>query len=1106
MNLPGCNVWKMFRSQLKADEQKEKVYSVLSSGQQDRFKNFIGGIVDVVSGINEETRGLALYDKDLFKDTNTYIKNITAGAYDSVDDFVKNADENQMNVVYRKTNHYLESVIGLMNEPRKILEKQRLNEDARKLLKFHVLVRERTHDNKLQFHWNPIAWMTAPNMFVKEGMLGISKRFEYLIHRDPMFRELRPANELKIKQEYVENSAAKFAQAGRQYVEKIIADAGRHRLFDSQMVNVLIKYMDPYQSVKNIKEGISRESIEFEIKNKLREQLGLRFNNQYEAQEDKEKYVNALYMHLHDVQKKFNKFNYGVEEPYYYHGDDKKWSPITKADLRTDNFNKAFEVNGTWYPPLLKMMLMNGEAMYDMAKDIDITKVKHDDKILTLMDWYNPNNKDDEGFKIRMNYIPSSKENDMFGDDHFASITKNDAMSGINANMLMERTKWYAVNADYTLTSLINNNLKIFKFYNSVMSDYIMSVGLDDVLNKNRKIIKNNNEPLYDSLRYYTDKKLSEYETKNPDRTKKISEGTQAYKNFMYSLIGFAVAGRLTTSAVTNRLGGFFTSMTKMSPKEQTKAKNEWEEYYNSKGIYGDIIRVIEDDEEHKAVKDKISDVIREDNFNFIDKANRETFKNLPAVMDAVSKNIDIGSDKLMNQFLGIMPKAWKSVGFSGSENAMLAFTSKFIFYDLKMLIDQKVTALGLTSDNIPPDAKKQIMADVMQHYGDHKDYYYNTIKEMIGSYSKSTKPLWQTDYMKNATGKFAITLGAAFLMHGIFKQVSANNNEALNRLYAGLNAFNADVSNPYAKGAYSSAGLGGVFMLAVYSYLVDEELNVIKHMEWAKKLPRVYSLETVNLLGEKMMTIRAMKSAIRYNNGVNLEDDDYRNLIMAGKFIGGIPLGRGMGYYEAWMDEGKYKSMKNVYNTAESILGSFMGYDPGVQQLKAIISVPFANRADGEGLTMKQRKALVDTQLRKGLFYADQSNDVLKAVRDIAIIGRGIYDLASNDNTKVTTEKFNEYVFEALRNTAGLSYYMPRVEIPREDNRSRQYNRYNKFIRLMRVTDWETKKGNYAAAKEARERAYALRKVIQASEKNVKYPNYKLKQAINDMRYNFGK
>ncbi len=171
----GCKVPDMLRAITKNEAQKNKVYTALSETQQERFKKFIGGLVDIVSGINEETRGLALYDKDLFKDTNTFINNITAGAYGDVNEFLKVATDKDLNNVYRKINHYMESVIGLANEPRKTLENRTRNIDALKILKFHTIVRERTHANKIG--WNPLNWFTAPNLFVKDGLIGINKRF-----------------------------------------------------------------------------------------------------------------------------------------------------------------------------------------------------------------------------------------------------------------------------------------------------------------------------------------------------------------------------------------------------------------------------------------------------------------------------------------------------------------------------------------------------------------------------------------------------------------------------------------------------------------------------------------------------------------------------------------------------------------------------------------------------------------------------------------------------------------------------------------------------------------------------------------------------------------
>lgn len=633
------------------------------------------------------------------------------------------------------------------------------------------------------------------------------------------------------------------------------------------------------------------------------------------------------------------------------------------------------------------------------------------------------------------------------------------------------------------------------------MSDYSMSLKIKDQLMRNQSVVKSNNPELYDALSYYVNRKIDNYNTKEDDKI--ISPSSQAFKQMVYSAIGFTVAARLTTSALTNRLGGYFTSMSKLKGKEKSEMKDDWKTFHSTSGIYKRIIDTIEDSEEHYAVKDKISDVVRQENFKTLDTANKEVFKNFPEVMNRVSTNLDMYSDRLMNSFLGIMPKAWKEIAFSGSENSMLSFTSKFMFHDLKLIADQQMKVWGVDESNIKSEQQDELMRILNDHSDRHKAFYYNTIKEMVGSYTQSSKPLYQTDYMKNAKSKTAIVVGGAMLMHGIFKQISANNNEVINRMYAGYSSFDVNPlgKNPYSKGAYAPSGAFGIVLLGLYNFILDEEEEDKKQLNLMQRFPRAYALNTVNVFGEKQMTYNAVKAAIKINMGLNATDRDYKNLEQAGKFMIGIPAGRGSSVYEGYVNKGEYESVKNIYKNTGDLVQRFLGYDPGYQQIKAIF--------DGIGaddLTPKQRKSAIKTGMSKGWFVFDNNNDIVKAATDVMILAREFTELPGSKNDRADLLKMGDYAWESLKNTIGINYYIPLTDMGFEDHNDIQFNRWNRYEHINAASEAYTRKGNYTKANELKNLSYEAKKLFSRAQRGLKTKNYELQRITNEINYNRGR
>ena len=791
----------------------------VTADKADNFKVFVEGIIKVSESVNWDNYGPMSLSRDMFDDADVLVKNLTGA--NSVKDFVDNASENQLKLAYDKLKGYVQTFSSMIEDPKKVINSQEAGRVATNILKYYTSYNKKATASKFSSLKHPMDalynFFFAPNVFFKNKEGDI--QLEYMVNRDAAFRMHRPINELKISAEQIQNSTSKLADMSIVHNERIITESVSKDV-TAMMINKLIKFMDPSQSAPELLiEGANKADIDTKVKSRLKEALENQFSEVMELKENKEAYVDIVYEKMLSVQAKFNKWNYGVENPLYYDSKNPNaYHPITKQNLLTDAKLKGSVDygDGKFGDPFLVVMLTNGIKLNEMIKGI-----KNTPRVLkeaaALWDPDNP-----EGFKIRLNYFPTAKTNDMFSDKMFEYLATASGNFNMKYDNAEERTKLYDATDDNpaTMSDLVNNNMKAFRFYFDMVPEYASNLKAKQMLNDDNTLMVNNKNA-YDILRYYTESRIEAFE--NPKFHNPLSNAKQSYKHLLLSLAGLAVGARLTASAVTNLVAGKFNSAIKQSWKDQRTKRGEFKVAKEGKDVFSDFANTIDHDVEYYSVMDKISSVITKEAESNQQIARTKLLEFLPKVMDNVAKKLDTTSDRLINQMYGILPKAWELTSMGGTENYLMRYAAAEAYFDCSTHGEMFARSNGWDPDNLSSEQKTKVTEAMQTNYDGNKEFYYNTIKQMFGSYSKSAKAMYAHDFMKSAEGIGTITAGAALILHSTFKQINVNNADMIARV----------TSTDYAKALTMNKnerpvnlqGAGGVILLGLYNFIRENVL-----------------------------------------------------------------------------------------------------------------------------------------------------------------------------------------------------------------------------------------------------------------------------------------
>lgn len=1071
----------------------------LTSGKPAIFAQFAEGVVKMAEYAAWNTDGKGMLTKDMFKDIDTLVKQVTGAT--TLSEFLNSADEGQVENAMQKLHDYVQTYSAMITDPDAVFRDKDIADVARGSLEHFVSYNDKAMRNKFEKTLNPFRaamnFLVAPNMIFSKGDKTLA---HYMTNMAAAYRMHDASNRTLMRVESIQNSTAKMSSNAVGYLNNIVKGSVTKDVH-YDMINGLLPYMDPYQSAgSELVLGSTRQAVDKAIRNKVASVIQARYKAELDLHDDPDSFINHVMGVLKSTQAKVNKFWYGVSEPAF-RGPNGEYQPITPTDILNIKGNIKYE-NGEFGDSFLRNYMVNNIMIHRLLKDVKDLPTPLKDYVKK---WDDP-----ASINIRMNYMPLASNVNLDGLDIF-KLFGLESTKNFNVTFSHSLTRSRPVEDDPSVERSfildINNYMKEYRFIHNKKAAYALAKTVNQYMLDDETLkISNNNA--YAMLLHRSKKDL--YRLENP-QGKTLPVFLESYKNFMQMLGGVAIAARITGSAITNYAAAAMNSMIKQDISTQLKRKKEFNIALKGQGIDKDLADYIDHDSKNYFVMDKITSVLTKEAVDNQKIMQQKVIDELPTIMhrlpvklmNVLTKGGNIAINRLMNSFLGVTPRAWKAISMEGSEGLLMRQAVSEAYFDSQNYGYMYAKSRGIDIENMTPKQHEDVLKAMKKNYAEHKVYYYNTIKQMYGAYTQNAKATYAGDFMKDASNMFSITFGQALVMHSAFKQISVNNADMIAR------ATSYDLRHAASESNYESpvnlSGVAGVFLLGLYNQLID----LAAENKYGVRIPTIGLLSNVDVFEDADRKIKMLAYSIKSALNMPTTQKEITDAAQYWKFLLGVGFGGGVSRYSGNVDEsGEYDSAVKDYEGMMDLIKHYINNN--YTSKEGLISfLPFYGQFSAylramkaEDLTPNQRRSIINTALDRGQFYADRGNKVLRTFADVSVIVREMFESYGEDGDSKDVSKFREYVLGTLNRTSQLNIYMPPVPYnPPNYWKGWGYNRIGNLTRLSYLVNSYKYKDNYKSNNYKQE-LYETTKAFRSAMGQLKPPSWELRKVKSKVDY----
>lgn len=1086
---------------LSALREKKIDYYVkeTTSGKPSRFASFATGVIKIAEGIDWDKHGAGTLTKDMFESADKLIDNIAHTG--TLQKFLEVATESDIESAMQKLHGYSQIYSASIMDPISVIHNKDISDVARGSLEYFVDYNDKATRNKLEMTWKP--WRMAyniffaPNVIFKNPVTGKTV-FQYMTNLAAAYRMHDASNNDLITKESIANSTSQITDQASNIFHQTIRSSATENV-NEKMIDGLISYKDPSITAPHLLNGVAtKQDIDTAIRAKIEDVIRVRFPDEYNLHDDKQKFFGEVHKALDIAQGKINKFWYGVSNPFITEADGTvrpiKPSEIIKLSNTTDLGS------GKTGDSFLKNYIVNGSKLYSMLKDLENPSKLVSDYIKK---W-----EDIDKVNIRMNYMPTPVTKEAEAEDVMEFFKDAGREFNVEFSHSKARTIKEAPASDSDMSFLINaaDYMKEYRFTSHLKAAYALARKVNQNM-VNDEVLRHTNPEAFAMLLARSEKDIRRFE--NP-KGKNLSPFVEAFKNANYSLSGLAIAMRITGSPVTNLAAAAMNSMIKMDVTTQYKRKQEFNIALKGDSAISEMAHFIDNDSDNYFVMSKMTTVLTKEAVENQKTMQRKALEITPsiianaptALLNVMTKWGNTTSDRLMNSFYGITPRSWEMMSMAGTENILMKQASAEAFFDTKRVGLMYAKTHDIDIDNMTDTQKAEVMSVMKKNYKNNTAYYYNTIKQMYGAYTEDVKANYAGDYMKDASNLLSITLGQQLIMHSAFKQISINNADMTARIFAyKASRFNKETAK---ERPVNLSGIGGVMLIGLYNHVRDMAIKE----KYGRIIPSIGVISNADIFEDANRKYKMIAYAVK--SGMNMPTTQ-KELIDASrywKFLLGVGAGGDATRYSSSVtSSNEYKSAVKDYEGMMDIVKEYttsnfypmknlINFLPLYVQTKGII-----DGMNAKDVTPKQRRVIMDQAFAKGQFYADGGNKILKLTRDLAIVlveGKETYYEGGDYNDAL---KFRDYVLGSLNRISQLNVYLPPVPFAPDYNGS-MYNKLNNLTRLEYLTNKYNDYGNKKRGAYYKDNHYEADKAFRHAMGSIKAPSWELRRVKSQIDY----
>ena len=521
------------------------------------------------------------------------------------------------------------------------------------------------------------------------------------------------------------------------------------------------------------------------------------------------KLIDDIWNNINEFKVQWNLLNYGYADP-----SDVDGKPITKADLMDAGkmSQHVFNITGKdgkkiSVPPMLHTILFLGGNLAKLAEGAGNDAEAQ--RVLGMFGSLDNNT----GFKIRQDYMPSSSD-----DNLTAFVPTTNPVGRLNASpeILHERD---SMNKNNTrrLSDNIVNIVKSFNEYVSVRSEYIGLKAIENIINNDGDLVRDN-KAMYDSVKIYTTKMLEDY-TETQDKRGEIAGHVAYLKRFAYGLLGLQAGILLTGSAPTNAVAGLMSSsmdMPMFTKEGQLAMRKAYSSAQESQGLEGIVAKMVQNEYQFHRSHEKVSDMIIKDSVNNLNGAKQRMYKELGLALDDPEKKGLFGAlagkldgipemmtktgEALINKAIFLSEK----YSFNASENWLLRIGEAYSFQQTNKAMtlwfesETKKRAKQKKAGEIEDSTitEEEIRRQTKNFIDEFSLDSFNLAKSSMGDFSKLTKPMWAWKTLREADTSAKVLRGALLSSMYMFKGVLPINAEVIGKIGASFVGLAKNVTN----------------------------------------------------------------------------------------------------------------------------------------------------------------------------------------------------------------------------------------------------------------------------------------------------------------------
>ena len=944
--MSGCDLQSMSKAVIKTGDDIEGYKQTFSAffnkmlgggDKQVMTKNFINDFIEIITMADKNIQETIGFKENIPDSADTLIKNMTMGAHKTLESFLKTSSPELQDVVMQEIGNSMRYIAAQWDDPKKVMENERLSKKFRHAFQYYSTL---TH---------PVNFMGIP---IGTWMNDMNKRLQFLHNRGSMFRYYEPANNIYQTLTGLTNSTSAYGKYMRVAVANTI---NKHEggALTGYMIIKLARFLDPSQHVENLSNE-NYASVQQKIDDRIKQELS---TDQFNITDDAVK--TDVVNRLRAFQKDYNLLNYGFDS-LWYEKTPGQWTKRTKQDIIDNNINTVKSADDNFAgPAFTKFLLLSGNRLAKLAE----SSGSADPRLQILKDSF-LSMEEGQGFQLRDNYFPSSREDD------FLSFTGNDSFNRLYSDMepLHERADLYA-DKNYDLMTITNNNMKVFKQFFTSMSEFSAGVALRKELN-NAKALQKNNKMVYDSLSMFADEMIKEYGADVPVAKTHI----RLLKQFTSAGIGLMAGSILTFSAFKNYFAALMTASSRYNPIDLMNIRKDYKLALEGKGGDQALAQAIREKYRIYDSFEKISDVIQVESSNNQKKgldwignwlSQEGAIENLEGGLKGMQKFADLS----VNKILGIIPHTALTPGFNQSENNIHKM-AEWMAYHKAVTITEELekhrSAKVVSYDQTAEQLRKEVINAV-------SDDVFTKVKEMAGDFSKYSKPFWSWRKLRDSETAGQVILGGLLTTSYMFKQVNVVNSEVMKSMYS--NAVASGKTGTFGATGTAVPSAGGTLLLAMM------EMVAIA-MEENEKLPEVYLVTGTSPLHDQYKYIMAMYGITQMMSNGHISEKMMEHTIDVTRNMTGVLGGN------AFRNFKNPAAVKEVESFTDFIDQITLNTDVFGQFANTLYSGLYLNAGDNWDFMKQMNKAI-----EKNVVFFGHSNDYVKAVRDMAFITRSIND-----------------------------------------------------------------------------------------------------------------